>query len=62
MIRHIRGSIHSLTPQAKLERLFQTFKREAKFCKNSEHWRMRYNHFRPHTSLNNKTPDKVYMF
>jgi transposase InsO family protein len=23
-------------------------------------WRMRYNHFRPHTSLDRKTPDEVY--
>ena len=59
-IEHIRGAIHSPTTQGKVERLFQTFKREAKFCKNSEHWRMRYNHFRPHTSLNKKTPDEIY--
>jgi putative transposase len=59
-IEHIRGAIHSPTTQGKVERLFQTFKREIKFCKNSEHWRMRYNHFRPHMSLNKKTPDEVY--
>ena len=59
-IHHIRGSVHSPTTQGKVERLFQTFKREIKFCKDSEHWRMRYNHFRPHTSLNGKTPDEIY--
>ncbi|MGD9276086.1 MAG: DDE-type integrase/transposase/recombinase [Candidatus Pacearchaeota archaeon] len=60
-IKHIRGAIHSPTTQGKVERLFQTFKREFKFCNGDpELWRMRYNHFRPHMSLNNKTPDEVY--
>jgi hypothetical protein len=27
---------------------------------DSELWRMRYNHFRPHTSLKNKVPDDIY--
>lgn len=58
-IGHIRGAIHSPTTQGKVERLFQTFKREINFCKCPEHWRMRYNHFRPHMSLG-KTPDEVY--
>jgi len=60
-IEHIRGAIHSPTTQGKVERLFQTFKKEFKFCNgDSELWRMRYNHFRPHTSLKNKVPDDVY--
>ena len=60
-IEHIRGAIHSPTTQGKVERLFQTFKREFKFCNgDSELWRMRYNHFRPHMSLNGKTPEEVY--
>ena len=59
-IKHIRGAIHSPTTQGKVERLFQTFKREIKFCKDPEHWRMRYNHFRPHMSLGGKTPDEVF--
>ena len=60
-IEHIRGAVHSPTTQGKVERLFQTFKREFKFCNNdSELWRMRYNHFRPHTSLNKRTPDEIY--
>ena len=60
-IEHIRGAIHSPTTQGKVERLFQTFKREFKFCNNDpELWRMRYNHFRPHMSLNGRTPDEVY--
>jgi len=60
-IGHIRGAVHSPTTQGKVERLFQTFKREFRFCDGDiELWRMRYNHFRPHMSLGNKTPDEVY--
>jgi len=60
-IEHIRGAIHSPTTQGKVERLFQTFKREFKFCNGDpELWRMRYNHFRPHASLEGKTPDEIY--
>jgi len=60
-IEHIRSAIHSPTTCGKVERLFQTFKQEFKFCnKDPELWRMRYNHFRPHTSLNGKSPDEVY--
>jgi hypothetical protein len=60
-IEHIRGAIHSPTTQGKVERLFQTFKREFKYCnEDPELWRIRYNHFRPHMSLNNKTPDEIY--
>ena len=60
-IEHIRSAIHSPTTTGKVERLFQTFKREIKFCNNDpELFRMRYNHFRPHMSLNGKTPDEVY--
>jgi len=60
-IKHIRGTVHSPTTQGKVERLFQTFKREFKFCNGDvELWRMNYNHFRPHMSLNNKTPDEIY--
>ena len=60
-IEHIRGTVHSPTTQGKVERLFQTFKREFKFCNGDiELWRMRYNHFRPHISLEDKTPDEIY--
>jgi len=53
--------VHSPTTQGKVERLFQTFKREFKFCNGDiELWRMRYNHFRPHMSLEDKTPDEIY--
>jgi transposase InsO family protein len=34
---------------------------EMDFCKNDlEFFRMRYNHFRRHSSLNDKTPAEVY--
>lgn len=60
-IEHIRSAVHSPTTCGKVERLFQTFKQEFEFCnKDPELWRMRYNHFRPHTSLNGKTPSEVY--
>jgi len=60
-IQHIRGTVHSPTTQGKVERMFQTFKREFKFCDGDvELWRMNYNHFRPHMSLDNKTPDEIY--
>ena len=60
-IEHIRGEVRSPITQGKVERLFQTFKREFRFYNgDSELWRMRYNHFRPHTSLDRKTPDEVF--
>lgn len=60
-IEHIRTAVHSPTTSGKVERLFQTLKRELLFCnKDIELWRMRYNHFRPHASLYGKTPDEVY--
>lgn len=60
-IKHIRTAVHSPTTSGKVERLFQTMDKEMKFCNNdSEMFRMRYNHFRPHTSLFNKTPAQVY--
>ena len=59
-IRHIRTAIHSPTTTGKIERFFQTLDKEMKFCKDVEHFRMRYNHFRPHTSLGNKCPADIY--
>ena len=51
---------HSPTTTGKIERFFQTLDKELKFCKDLEDFRMRYNHFRPHTSLGNKSPSEVY--
>lgn len=60
-ILHIRTAIHSPTTTGKIERFFQTLKRELKFCGNDlQRFRMRYNHFRPHTSLGNKAPAEIY--
>jgi len=60
-IKHIRTAIHSPTTSGKIERFFQTLDKEFKFCsKDAELFRMRYNHFRPHSSLENKTPAEVY--
>ena len=60
-IKHIRTAIHSPTTSGKIERFFQTLSKEFAFCnKDAELFRMRYNHFRPHTSLGNKTPAEVY--
>jgi transposase InsO family protein len=60
-IRHIRTKVHSPTTNGKVERLFKTYDEEIEFCQgNSELFRMRYNHFRQHSSLNNKAPAGVY--
>ena len=59
-IKHIRTAIHSPTTTGKIERFFQTLDKEIKFCKDAEHFRMRYNHFRPYTSLENKSPADIY--
>lgn len=60
-IYHIRSSVHSPTTCGKIERLFQTIKRELKYCgEDLDLFRMRYNHFRSHKSLGNKTPAQVY--
>ena len=60
-INHIRSAVHSPTTCGKVERLFQTISNEIKFCDNdTELFRMRYNHFRPHISLNNKCPAEIY--
>jgi len=60
-IKHIRTAIHSPTTSGKIERFFQTLDKEFAFCnKDAEFFRMRYNHFRPHMSLENKNPAEVY--
>ena len=59
-IKHIRTAIHSPTTTGKIERFFQTLDKELKFCRDHQEFRMNYNHFRPHTSLSNKSPAEVY--
>ncbi len=60
-IKHIRTAIHSPTTSGKIERFFQTLDKEFVFCnKDAELFRMRYNHLRPHTSLEKKCPADIY--
>lgn len=60
-IYHIRTKVHSPQTAGKVERLFKTMDEEIEFCNNDlELFRMRYNHFRPHSSLNGKKPAEVY--
>ena len=60
-INHIRTKVHSPQTAGKVERLFKTMDEEIEFCNNDlELFRMRYNHFRPHSSLDNLTPSDVY--
>ena len=60
-IEHIRTKIHSPTTNGKVERLFKTMDDEMEFCDNNlEKFRMRYNHFRPHSSLDDKAPAEIY--
>ena len=60
-IHHIRSKVHSPTTNGKVERLFKTIDEELKFSNNDlELFRLRYNHYRPHSSLNNKTPAEKY--
>ncbi len=60
-IQHIRTKIHSPTTNGKVERLFKTMDEEMNFCNNDlENFRMRYNHFRPHSSLKGKSPADIY--
>jgi len=60
-IKHIRTAVHSPTTSGKIERFFQTLDKEFQFCnRDAELFRMKYNHFRPHTSLENKSPSEVY--
>jgi transposase InsO family protein len=60
-IKHIRTAIHSPTTTGKIERFFQTLANELPFCNKSlNRFRMRYNHFRPHSSLHGKVPADIY--
>ena len=60
-ILHIRTRVKRPQTNGKVERLFQTIKKEMKFCNNDlEQFRYRYNHLRPHESLNWETPSDIY--
>ncbi len=59
-INHIRTAVHSPTTTGKIERFFQSLEKELRFCKDHHEFRMRYNHFRPHTSLDRRSPAEIY--
>ncbi len=60
-IKHIISAIHSPTTTGKIERFFGILDKELKFCnRDVNKFRMRYNHFRPHSSLNGKCPADIY--
>lgn len=60
-VKHIRSHIHKPTTIGKVERHHLTLQQEIPFCEGDlELFRYRYNHIRPHRSLNMKTPAQVY--
>ena len=60
-IDHDRTRPYHPTTTGKVERFHQTEQQELFFCNNDpELFRLRYNHFRPHESLDGKTPAEVY--
>lgn len=60
-IKHIRTQVHNPTTQGKIERGFGTLARDIKYCNGDPGlYRYRYNHFRPHESLDMKSPSEVY--
>lgn len=60
-IKHIRSAMHKPTTLGKVERFHQTIDKELSYCRNDlEYFRYRYNHVRPHWSLDLGTPAEVY--
>lgn len=60
-IEHIRTKVKRPQTNGKVERLFGTIKREIIYYGNDlEQFRMNYNCYRPHLSLNQKTPNEIY--
>lgn len=60
-IIHIRSRVHKPTTAGKVERFHQTVQNELPFCNGDyELFRYRYNHIRPHMSLQGKRPAQVY--
>lgn len=60
-IKHIRTQVHSPTTQGKVERGFGVLAREIKYCNSDiELFMMRYNYFRPHESLDMKSPAEIF--
>jgi len=61
-IEHIRTRVKRPQTNGKVERLFGTIKDEINICQELERLRYRYNHHRPHESLNFKFPAEIYHF
>lgn len=60
-IKHIRSGIHKPTTVGKVSRLQFTISYELEYCmEDYDYFRYRYNHERPHRSLEGKTPAEVY--
>ena len=60
-IHHIRSRVHKPTTAGKVERFQQTVRHEMPYCNNDpDLFRYRYNHIRPHMSLQGKRPADVY--
>lgn len=60
-IIHIRSGVHKPTIVGKISRIQFTIQYELPYCFNDyEYFRYRYNHERPHRSLDGKTPAEVY--
>jgi putative transposase len=60
-IKHIRTRVNRPQTNGKVERLFQTIKKETKLTGGDlELFRMRYNHYRPHQSLHWLTPAQEF--
>ena len=59
-IEHIRTKVKRPQTNGKVERLFGTIKKEIDICQNLERMRYRYNHHRPHESLNMRFPAEIY--
>lgn len=60
-IKHIRSGVHKPTTVGKVSRIQFTISYELPYCNyDYEYFRYRYNHERPHRSLNGLTPAQVY--
>jgi len=59
-IEHIRTRVKRPQTNGKVERLFGTIKEEIDVCQGLERLRYRYNHHRPHESLNMRLPADIY--
>lgn len=60
-IKHLRSRTHKPTTTGKVERFHQTAQTELPYCNyDTELFRYRYNHIRPHRSLLGKRPAEIY--